>query len=82
MSNTKYELLKGDTLEVEGETLCRIRATRNFANVRVGDLGGYLESESNLSHRGSAWVFGDAKVSGNAWVFGDAKVSGDAYVTG
>ena len=84
----KYELLTNDTVVVYGKTLYRIRALKDFSNIKVGDLGGYIEKEENLSQfgdarvSGDARVFGDAWVSGNAWVFSDARVSGDARVFG
>ena len=37
--------------------------------VKPGDLGGWLEKESNLSHDGKAWVWGNAKVCGDAFLF-------------
>ena len=63
-------------------TLHRIRAVAEFGLVKIGDLGGWIEKEENLSHEGKAWVFGDAKVWGNAEVCGDAKVCGNAKVCG
>ena len=77
----KYELTK-ETLTYFGKTLYRIKALKDFSNVKKGDLGGFLESEANLSQTGDAWVYGDAKVYGDAWVYGDAKVYGDARVFG
>ena len=71
-----------------GITLYQIQATCSFNNVSKGDLGGYIEKESNLDQSGNAWVygdarvFGDAQVSGDAWVYGDARVFGDAQVSG
>lgn len=47
----------------------------------TGELGGWLEKESNLAQDGKAWVFGEARVSGKAWVFGEAQVFGEAWVT-
>ncbi|WP_164683489.1 hypothetical protein [Streptococcus hyointestinalis] len=82
----KYELLKDDTKIMSGRTLYRIKALRDFGNVEKGDLGGYIESENNLSHYGNAWVydnarvFDNARVCDNAEVFGDAEVYGDARV--
>ena len=61
-------------------TLHRIRAVAEFGLVKVGDLGGWIEKEENLSHEGKAWVCGDAKVCGDAEVCGDAKVWGNAKV--
>ena len=87
----KYELIG----EPNSIGLRRIRALRRVRDgVEAGTVGGWVESEANLSHDGDAWVsdaafvsgaarvFGDALVSGAAWVFGDAWVSGDARVDG
>ena len=65
-----------------GVVLHRICATKPLPRfgVRVGDVGGWIESAANLS--GGAWVYGGARVSGNAWVFDSARVSGDARVSG
>ena len=72
--NNKYEIIKS------GEDEGRIRALRSFGDVKKDDIGGFIESETNLSHNGDCWVFDDAKVYGNAKVFDDAKVSGNAKV--
>jgi len=73
----KYKLLKSDTkVGFLGKILFRIQ--RNTDKT----LGGYIESEKNLSQNGDAWVSGDAEVSGNAEVCGNAKVYGDAKVCG
>lgn len=74
--NTKYELLKDDTKVLLGTKLYRVRALKNFDNVKKGDIGGYIESTDNLSIYDNAWV------SGNAWVFGNARVSDEARVSG
>ncbi|MDG6856153.1 hypothetical protein [Glaesserella parasuis] len=78
----KYELLKDDTVNHHGRTLYRIKALITFGSVAAGELGGYIETEKNLDHRGNAWVYGNAWVSGNAWVYGNAWVSGNAWVYG
>ena len=81
----KYEFT-GETKEIRllfrTATLHRIRATVAFGIVEVGDLGGWIEKEENLSHEGKAWVCGDAKVYGDAEVWGNAEVYGDAKVWG
>lgn len=59
----KYLLLDNDIIQLSDElTLHRICALRSFDDVKSGDLGGYIESEANLSHDGDAWV------DDNAWV--------------
>ena len=79
----KYEFT-GETKEIRllfrTATLHRIRATVAFGIVEVGDLGGWIEKEENLSHEGKAWVCGNAKVWGNAEVCGNAEVWGNAEV--
>ena len=77
----KYEFTK-ETINVFRKTLHRIRAARDFSNVRAGDFGGFIESESNLSHDDDAWVYGNAQVYGNARVSGNAQVYGNAWVCG
>ena len=54
--------------------LFQIKAEINFGNIAKGELGGFIEKESNLSQYGDAWVYGDARVYGNAQVSGDARV--------
>jgi carbonic anhydrase/acetyltransferase-like protein (isoleucine patch superfamily) len=71
-----------DTRTIGTQTLYRIKALRAFGNVEEGELGGYISSESNLSHEGLCWVYGDAQVHGNARVYGDALVCGNARVHG
>ena len=79
----KHFKLRTDlTIKVGLKTLYRIEATKEITKfgVKVGDLGGYIEKENNLT--GDAWVSGDAEVHGDAWVSGKAKVYGNAEVSG
>ena len=83
----KYELTS-ETKVINGLELHRIKAIESFGSVGKGDLGGWIESEKNLSQYGDAWVGGNAMVSGkakvseDAWVGGNAMVSGNATVRG
>ena len=87
----KYMLSEEMKKVVTGDkkiTLHRIIATRKFANVNIGDKGGWVESERNLSHDGLSWiyddsaVFSDAVVSENAVVQLNSTVSGQANIAG
>lgn len=69
----KYRLTD-DKIIVGCRTLYRIQALRDFGDVKEGEFGGWIESEKNLSHEGSAWVSGNARVYGDAWVSGDADI--------
>lgn len=74
--------------------LYRIKALKNFElnfviyrkssagrrTVLDGELGGYVESEDNLSQEGAAWIFDDARVYGDARVWGNALVYDRAKV--
>ena len=68
----KYELTT-ETKVVSGHTLYRIRALVAFGSVDTGELGGWIEKESNLAQDGNAWVYGSARV------YGDAAVRRDAH---
>lgn len=76
-------MLTNDTVTVNGRTFYRIVALKDFGLIKAGTLGGYIESEDNLSHEGEAWVYentyvgGNAKIHGNAYVFGNASVHGN-----
>lgn len=78
----KYEILKDEFIEFDGRKLYRIRALKDFRDVKKGTVGGYIESEQNLSQEGNAWVYGNAWVSGDARISDDARVYGNAQVYG
>ena len=78
----KFELTNEFVTNMFGTKLFRIRALVEFGDVEAGELGGYVEKESNLGHDDNAWVYGDALVYGNAQVSGDALVYGNARVYG
>ena len=78
----KKYILTDEAVEHLGHTLHRIQAVKDFGIVSAGTLGGFIESEKNLSHDCDAWVSGDARVFGDASVSGNAMVSGDARVSG
>lgn len=78
----KFELTGEFVTNISGIKLSRIRALIAFGSIEVGEKGGFVEKEENLSQDGNAWVSGDAEVSGDARVSGDAEVSSDAdYAT-
>lgn len=77
----KYELILDDFIQLNNVKLYRIRALKSFGSVKEGELGGYVESENNLSHSSNAWVGGNACVRDNAWVTGNGLVTDNACVT-
>ena len=83
----KYKLTD-KTISLNGATLYRIEALKDFGEIKKGDKGGFIESENNLAHEGDAWVsdnahvYGDACVFDNACVYNNASVSGYAQVYG
>lgn len=81
MKNKKYELTD-ESIKRSGVTLYRIRALRDFGNVKKGALGGFVQSEANLSHDGDSWVYCDAKVFDRARVIENGKVFYKAEVKG
>ena len=67
----KYELLLDNKIEYEGKTLYRIKALKDFRDItgfiiNVGELGGYIESENNLSQEDGSWVCGNSNVYGDS----------------
>ena len=83
MKDKKYELVKEDKKTfTDGGTIYRIRALKDFEDVKTGELGGYIEKEDNLSQEGNCWVYSNAQVFGEAEVYGNAKVYHNAKVYG
>ena len=70
--NKKYEFI-GRTKEICGAVLHQIRAKKDFANVKKGEIGGWIERESNLS------VYGNACVYGGKWGFSPLFIQGSKY---
>ena len=69
--NKKYEIT--DIAHPQYPWLHRIRALENIRKgVRSGDLGGFIQSEENLSQEGYCWIFDNAVVGEHAFLSGDA----------
>ena len=73
--DNKYELIPSDK-----EGLFRIKALKDFNDVKNGDIGGYIQTENNLSQLGDCWIYDNAKVYDNAFVMGNARVEDNARV--
>lgn len=87
VQDRKYEVT--DIAHPEYPWLHRIRALRDIGEtVRKGDLGGYVQSEDNLSQQGNCWLFGNAiscenaVIRQNAVALGNAVIRGSAFVAG
>ena len=70
----KYELIKESKTYFEEREIFRIRALKDFRNVRAGDVGGWVCSYDNLSQEGNCWIYGNAKCLDNAMVSDNAMM--------
>ena len=87
MEEKNYELTN-IAKKINGHVVYRIKCINEFKCqdkvIKVGQLGGFVESYDNLSD--NAWidddsvVYGDSEVSGNAYVCGNSIVHGSALV--
>ena len=75
----KYELTD-ETKEFYGRTLHRIRALKDFSDVKKGELGGWVEADHNLLHEGNCWIYDDACVMDVATIADNATVADNAVV--
>ncbi len=97
--NPKYELVYNDVTSIRDHgPLYRIRALRDFADIKKGELGGYISRNyiagfEALSHDGDCWVGDQAKVEDGrvlenarlrdwARIEGGGEVSGNAELSG
>ncbi len=79
----KYELTSETRMLNDGTIVYRIRSLKNFKtiidrDVKIGDLGGFLESEKNMSHDGLCWVFDEAVGCGNSCRSGNSVGYGNS----
>jgi hypothetical protein len=78
----KYELTD-DWQWSNGKKVYRIKALRNIGNrARAGDLGGFVETEDNLSQEGDCWIGYGKKYDGGGVVNSTGRVTDNAYVCG
>lgn len=65
----KYELIPS-----EYPNLYRVKALKDFGDVKIGDIGGFVQSEKNLSHKGLCWIYHNAKALDKSIVRDDATL--------
>ena len=69
----KYSLTN-ESKTVDGHTVYRIIAEKDFDDIKKGTLGGFVESEDNLSHKDRCWIYDNAEILGKAKVYDNAKI--------
>lgn len=77
----KYEF-SGEEKKFNNATIRRIRALKDFGEVKKGDVGGWIGGENNLSHYQNCWVHDDAIVVGSAKVSSNVQIRHSATVHG
>jgi hypothetical protein len=65
----KYEIID----RVKGG-LKRIRALKDFDDVKSGDLGGFIFSDDCLSHDGNCWAYDGSSLGSHTLAIDDAKI--------
>lgn len=78
--NKKYEFTDEKRIFL-GHTLYLIRACRDIGHHKAGWIGGWIESEANLSQDGECWIVPGCIVMGDAQVTGDAVIGADSIVS-
>lgn len=72
MQPKKYKLIQDSRIWQYDRAIYRIQALRDFSDVKKGDLGGFVESEENLSQEGNCWIYDNAQAVEKSTVKGDA----------
>ena len=78
----KYEILKNTKVRFFGREIYRIKALKDFGNVKKGDIGGYVESEKNLSQEGDCWIYDNVVACDNSIVRDNAVACDNSVVGG
>ena len=82
MEPKKYRLIKDSRIWQYDRAIYRIQALRDFSDVKKGDLGGFVESEDNLSQEGDSWIYDMAQAVEKSRVEGDACLRDCAQMYG
>lgn len=56
-----------------------IMSLKDFGDVQAGTIGGIVETEYNLSQRGTCWVYPGASATGPFTVWGSARILEGSY---
>ena len=81
MEVNKYELTD-ETIEYLGHILHRIKALKDFGDIKKGDMGGWIEGSFNLSQYGDCWVYQGAIAYDNSRVLNNSKIYDNAQIYG
>ena len=82
LSKETFTMNSGKPLDVNFVTMYRIIALKDFGDVKKGDIGGFIQKESNLSQEGNCWIYDDATICGEAKIYGNAQVRNNAHIDG
>ncbi len=82
MEDKKYELVLETVTKFYSKSMYRIRALKDFSDVKKGQFGGYVESEENLSQLGNCWIYDDSIVGLGSRVIHNAVVKSSSTVIG
>lgn len=75
----KYELTS-EFITICRTNLYRIKALKDFGDVKRGDLGGFIEKEENLAQEGDCWVYDRAIVKNKARIYDNVRIKNRAIV--
>lgn len=75
----KYELIECNR-KYKHIQLLRVRALRDFAGVKAGDVGGCIEGPHNLSQNGTCWLSYDCVIIGRGRLQANGRMRGRAVI--
>lgn len=88
MEERKYELVNTDKIFYKGMMLIRIKALKDFNDVKSGDLGGYIQTggylapDERLSQEGNCWIYDDSKCYGLSEIKDNAILKDNSEIFG
>jgi len=75
----KCELIACDR-KYKGIHLLRVRALRDFGDVKAGDVGGCVQDRRNISQNGDCWLSYDCVIIGRGRLQANARMRGRAVI--
>lgn len=77
----KYKLNATRKTLSNNTPIFQIEALKDFNDVKKGDLGGFVQSEHNISQAGDCWAYNNAWVISNGQLLDNATAKDNSFIS-
>lgn len=67
---------------IQENNLLRIKALKDFSNVKKGDFGGLIHNKNNLSQKGNCWLDYNSTITNESIIRDNVRIKGNVLISG